>query len=236
MRPINKDTTLFALLDDMANQSPRAREFNAIFTSSDINASYVPLNIRDDDILFTINGLKKSQISGVNIGAVYRRDALPILDSISDEAKECGFVNSIKIENGELYGYITVGEAIASLISGKVAIFGSGSLVKSILFHIDDISNITLVESNIENTADILQKYPDLDVKFYNLINSFNADGYDYIVDTTDGEEIALQFGDTKPELIFLDSSSSLSKFAGESSIPAKIREIQNSIDIREWL
>lgn len=220
----------------MASKSPRSKEFNMIFTSSNLNASYVPLNIRDDDILFTIKGLKNSQISGVNIGEVYRKDALPILDSLSEEAKECGFVNSIKIENGELYGYITVGEAIASLLSGKVALFGSGSLAKSILWNIDDISNVTLIESSIEKSSSILQKYSDLDVKFFDENHPFEVDGYDYIIDATENEEIYISFKEKIPQPIFLNSSSTLSKFVEDNSIPAKIRGIQNSLDIREWL
>jgi len=236
LRAIDKDTKLFALLDDSANTSPRPKEFNTIFTSSNINASYIPLNIRDDDILFTVKGLKSSQISGVNIGEMYRRDVLPLLDSMSDEVKECGFVNSIKIENGKLYGYITIGEAIASLTSGKIAIFGSGALAKSILWHIDNISNITLVESDIEKTGSILKKYPDLNVKFSDTTHLFDVDGYDYIIDATANEELYISFKERLPQLIFLNSSSSFAKFQKDSSIPAKIREIQNSLDIKEWL
>jgi shikimate 5-dehydrogenase len=63
MRPIDKESKLFALLDDMANTSSRPKEFNSLFDSLSLNASYIPLNIREDDILFTMNGLRNSQIT-----------------------------------------------------------------------------------------------------------------------------------------------------------------------------
>jgi len=219
---IDKETTLFALLDDMANRSKRTKEFNDIFTSSNLNASYIPLNIRDDDILFTVNGLKKSQISGVNIGDSYKEEVLPILDSFSDEVKRCGFVNSVKIENGKLYGYITIGEAISSLFNGKIAIFGSDSLTKSILFNVKDISEITVIERYIEDAEDILREYPDLDIKFSDENHLFDNSNYSLVIDTTESE-------------IFLKDNLVEKIELKNGDIPEKIRKLQNSIDIREW-
>ena len=235
MKIIDKETKLFALLDDMASNSTIPKEFNELFTSSNLNCSYIPLNIRDDDILFTVKGLKTSQINGVNIGKIYQSEVLPLIDILSEEAKESQFITSIKIQNGKLYGYITIGEAISSLLSGKVAIFGANNLSKSILWHIDDISHITLLESEIEKTSSILEKYPDLDVKFFNENRPFDVEGFNYIIDTTENGDIYISYQNKLPKAIWFNDISPLAKL-GDISILEKIREIEHKIDIREWL
>jgi len=224
MKMIDKETYLFALLDDMANRSKRPKEFNEIFTSSNFNASYLPLNIRDDDILFTVNGLKKSQISGVNIGETYQEEVLPILDSFSDEVEKCGFVDSLKIENGKLFGYITIGEALSTLTDKKIAIFGSGAIAKSTVSHINDITKVTVIEKYIEDSEDILKLFPSLDIRFSDESHKFDNSDYSLIIKLTE-DEIFL----TSPE------SSEIIEFQ-DGKAPAKVRKIQNQIDIREWL
>jgi len=223
MKMIDKETLLFALLDDMANLSKRPKEFNTIFASSNLNASYLPLNIRDDDILFTVNGLKKSQINGVNIGESYKEEVLPILDTFSDEVKECGFVDSLTIDNGKLHGYITIGEVLASLVKGKVAIFGSGKIVKSTLFHVKDRSKITIVEKYIEDSEDILNIFPNLNIKFSDEEHKFDTSGFSLIINTTNND-------------IFLTDPTVEQIEFKKDETPTKIRQLQNLIDIREWI
>jgi shikimate dehydrogenase len=236
LRVIDKESKLFALLDDMAGNSPRPKEFNSIFASSNLNASYLPLNIREDDILFTINGLKNSQISGVNLGKKYRKDALNLLDFSTDEVRESGFVNSIKIQNGKLHGYITIGEAIASLIEReKIAIFGSGSLAKSIIWNISDRKKVTVVEKSIENTLEISQKFPEVNIKFSDENHLFEVSENMVLIDATDGEKLFINFKKSGFQTIFLDENSSLFEL-GDISTVSKVRDCENLIDLREWL
>ena len=221
MKVIDKETILFAFLGEMANKSPFPKEFNEIFTSKNLNASYIPLNIRDDDILFTVNGLKKSQIRGVNIAKEYQTEILTLLDSYSDEVEKCGFVESLKIENGKLHGYISIGKAINSLTSGKIAIFGSDKIAESILFSAEDISNFTIVEEYIEDSSKLLETYSNLDVRFSDETHHFDNSEYSLIIKLNKKE-------------IFLKNETEILDISKDS--PKKVRDIQHSIDIREWL
>jgi shikimate 5-dehydrogenase len=219
---IDKQTTLFGLFDDIANQSKRPAQFNTLFQASETNARYIPMNIRDDDILFTINGLKTSQIRGVNIGKMYGEDAIQLLDSKSDEVQFCQFVESIKVEEGKLYGFITVGEAVSSLLSGKIAIFGAGKLSKSIVWNYGERENITIVESEIERTAELLEKFPELDVKLSDENHPFSLNSYDFAIFTEESK-------------VFVDGEAGKS-FHLENEFPEEVVDLQNRIDIREWL
>ena len=222
MKKIDRDTILFALIDDMASTSSIPKEFNQFISSQNLNCSYTPLNVGEDFFRFTIQGLRSSQIRGVNLGNKYQRIAIDLVDTLSSEAEICRFITSIKVENGKLYGYITIGEAMASLIDGKVAIFGASQDIdttKSLLQHLD-ISDFTIIEREIEKIASILELYPDADVKFGDENHYFNLDGYSNIVDFSGGEML---FTEPKDIPILIPNSKD-------------IREKQYQIDIQTWL
>jgi shikimate 5-dehydrogenase len=175
---IDKETALFGLFDEMAMNSNRPEQFNLLFSELGKNARYIPMNIRDDDILFTVNGLKTSQIRGVNIGEKYGDEVISLLNSKTSEVEFCGFVDGILVENGELHGFISFGEALSTLLPQKVALIGSGKYTKSLLWHKRDI---TIFESEIEKTAQILERFPETKVKLYDE-NHPIEDGYDLVL------------------------------------------------------
>ncbi len=221
MIKIDRETKIFALIDDSPTSSHRPQIFQKLFSQLKTNSSYTPLNIGKDYLNFTINGLRKSQISGVNLGRKYQKRAIGLVDSLSEEAKSCQYITSISIENGKLHGYITTGKAISTLIPGKTAIFGDDiNLMKSILWHLEDISSITIVLDNIENSKPLLEKYPNLDIRFGDSNHPFDVDGYSQVVDLSDGEQLYIRDGD----------------FSLITPLSYEVEELECKIDIRQWL
>ena len=51
--------------------------------------------------------MKKADFDGINVTIPYKKDVIPYLDEISEEAKLCGAVNTVVKKNGMLYGYNT---------------------------------------------------------------------------------------------------------------------------------
>ena len=51
--------------------------------------------------------LSNPTFEGINITIPYKEKAIPYLHFISDSAKKIGAVNTVKNENGKLYGYNT---------------------------------------------------------------------------------------------------------------------------------
>ncbi len=51
--------------------------------------------------------LLKNNFNGFNVTIPYKKDIMPYLDFISNEAREIGAVNTVKMVNGKLYGYNT---------------------------------------------------------------------------------------------------------------------------------
>ena len=79
--------------------------------------------------------MTEKSFSAINVTIPYKKDVLPYLDEISDEAKKIGSVNTVVNRNGVLYGYNTDYFGMTRLIeritkskrlSGKVLILGTG--------------------------------------------------------------------------------------------------------------
>ena len=193
---IEKDTKLFGLLADSASTLKKAKIVSECFLEQNIDAAYIPMNIREDDIYFTIAGLKNSKINAVNLGSEYVKGAYEQMDSLSDEAKFCGFVDTISIKDEKLHGYVTAGEAYANILkekdSKKIIILGSGSLAKSILMHIKDtnVKDIVLLHDRIESAMKMLEqmrKYLGdikVDIDRYEKDIAYNADA-DMLINAT---------------------------------------------------
>lgn len=79
--------------------------------------------------------MTEKDFSAINVTIPYKKDVIPYLDEISDEAKKIGAVNTVVNRNGKLYGYNTDYIGMSRLImrvtdgkklSGKVLILGTG--------------------------------------------------------------------------------------------------------------
>lgn len=79
--------------------------------------------------------MTEKDFCGINVTIPYKKDVIPFLDVISDEAKSIGAVNTVVNKNGVLYGYNTDFEGLKALIlritdgkilNGKVLILGTG--------------------------------------------------------------------------------------------------------------
>ncbi|MBR2877088.1 MAG: shikimate dehydrogenase [Clostridia bacterium] len=83
--------------------------------------------------------MKEHDFKAINVTIPYKETVIPYLDSISDEARKIGAVNTIVNKNGKLFGYNTDFFGMKSLIEkagivikGKtVAVLGSGGTMKT---------------------------------------------------------------------------------------------------------
>jgi len=203
---IEKDTKLYGLLADSASTLAKARIVSEYFSKIDVDAAYIPMNIREDDIYFTIAGLKNSKINAINLGAEYAKGAIEQMDSLSEEAKLCGFVDTIEIENTKLHGKVTIGIALANIIKTKefkkIIILGSGSFARSILMHIKNtnIEEIVLLHDRIESAMQMLEQMKEyigdikVDIDRYEKNVAYNAESDALINATNLGKSVHDEF------------------------------------------
>ena len=162
---IDMQSLLFGFLAEYAQQNRFSITLNRIFKDNGKNGMCIPMNIRPDDIFFTVAGLKEAKLNGVALGAEYVEGVMEQLNYKSTETEACGFCDTIIVKDKELYGEVASGRAVCAVLKEqgvrKLAILGSGKLAKSILMHIQetDIKDLVLLNDRIESCMKLIQAH-----------------------------------------------------------------------------
>lgn len=109
---ITTETKLFGFIAENAHSNRFSSMVNKMFKNSGINAMVIPMNIRNDDIAFTITQMRDSKLNGAVIGSEYQSDAALLADHLSNDAKEEGLADFIRIEKRELFGEMMMPKAL----------------------------------------------------------------------------------------------------------------------------
>lgn len=114
---------------------------NAAIAAAGLDYAYIAMPIAPEDLKTAVSGLKVANFSGFNVTIPHKVTIMQYLDEIDPVAEFIGAVNTVKIENGRLYGYNTdvIGFINPLLkegfeLKGKtVVIFGAGGASRAII-------------------------------------------------------------------------------------------------------
>lgn len=150
---------------------------NAAFCALKINAEYKLFPLKEDEIEEFLKNLTKRNIYGLNVTIPYKEKVLPFLQSLSEEAKLIGAVNTIRVSENKLEGFNTDAEGFFKHLTedlgfnpeGKtIAIMGAGGAGRAVsvylckakpkriaIYDIDKDKLFTLVNHLKENFRDV---------------------------------------------------------------------------------
>lgn len=105
-----------------------------------INGSYEPMPVSPGDLAWAIGALASRGLCGVNVTIPHKETIIPLLDSIDDEAKAIGAVNTIVVDakgrlhgsNTDAYGFL---ENIAPRLPAsreKAVVLGAGGAARAV--------------------------------------------------------------------------------------------------------
>jgi len=82
---------------------------NAAFAYMGLNWRYVPLPVRDADLITAVKGLAALGFRGVNVTVPHKVNVIPLLQSVTDAVQTAGAVNTIRVDRntGQLEGLNT---------------------------------------------------------------------------------------------------------------------------------
>jgi shikimate 5-dehydrogenase len=101
---ITAETKLYGFIGEEAHKSHFSSSINKLFKANNINAMVIPMNIRPDDLVFTISQMRSSKLSGAVISTEFQEMAFTLLDhSLVDGSRE-GVCDLIQIVDGLLVG------------------------------------------------------------------------------------------------------------------------------------
>ncbi|HWO40707.1 MAG TPA: shikimate dehydrogenase [Candidatus Eisenbacteria bacterium] len=131
--------------------------WNAAFALTDIDAVYVPFDVRGNELGDLLSTLKRSErFLGANVTVPHKVRIMDFLDGLDPSAKRIGAVNTIvRSGDGRLTGFNTDGEGfvhsilmsqpggrdpfIDSLADMDVLLIGAGGSARAVAFHVADL-------------------------------------------------------------------------------------------------
>lgn len=183
-----------------------------------INASYIPIHVKEGKLEDAIKGLKHLGCSGWNVTVPYKEAIIPFLDRLDESAAKIGAVNTVvKTDEGEYVGYNTDGLGfIRSLgktdLSNKILVLGAGGAARGIVFAFKQLGykNLTIANRTIDNTKKLVDE-----LQFGQAITYPEAEerlqSYDVIIQTTplgmknNTQELPIQLNGIKEYTIVAD-------------------------------
>lgn len=101
---------------DQAGHSISPAIHNAAFRELALNWVYLPFGVEPDSLAIAIRGLAAAGVRGMNVTMPHKVAAMEVVDSVTDQARLIGALNTIEVKGGELIGHNTDGVGLARFI------------------------------------------------------------------------------------------------------------------------
>lgn len=109
---ITVETALFGFIAEEAHSNRFSTTVNKLFKSKGINAMVIPMNIRPDDLTFTVSQMRHSKLNGALIAPEYQEEVYALLDHATPACVERGVCDLILVENAQLAGDYIIDRAL----------------------------------------------------------------------------------------------------------------------------
>src|SRR5665647_2700789 len=139
---ITINTKLYAVIGDPIAQSLSPQLHNGLFKTSQIDALYLPVEVKSENLEKLIDGFRLLNFGGFNITKPHKMAIMKYLDEIDPLAEKIGAVNTVVCRDGKMIGYNTDGFGFIKSIENKlgniqkeelsILILGCGGAVKSV--------------------------------------------------------------------------------------------------------
>ncbi|HEX2582760.1 MAG TPA: shikimate dehydrogenase [Chlamydiales bacterium] len=138
---LNEKTAIYGLIGDPVEKSPGHRYHNAVFQKRGLNAVYVKMVVKPEELQEFIPLAKTIGIQGLSVTIPLKEKILPFLDWVEPAAKPIGAVNTLAFKNGQIGGTNTDGLGALDAIEKrgpvrgkKVVLLGAGGAARAIAF------------------------------------------------------------------------------------------------------
>lgn len=194
---ISKQTKLFGYIGEEAGVSRFSAVLNKMFKAKGDDSMIIPMNIREDDLFFTVSNMKKSHVNGAVISSEFVTHVVEILDNASSLVKRSGMCDIIFKEGetlrGELFSIRVLTEYLKDILASKVAIIGVNHYAKAFSFLAcgfevsyfnDDLEELMAFTQEVElSNADINRIAHDMSV---------DLSAFDVVLDFSEMETLSM--------------------------------------------
>jgi 3-dehydroquinate dehydratase/shikimate dehydrogenase len=186
---LNKETKVYSLVGDPVDKSLGNIIHNAVFEDAKINAVYVKLKVKSNEIPAFFAHLLKLPFQGLSITMPHKETIVPQLSQMSIDSQVIGACNTVQIKNGKTIGFNTDGigalnaiEKYGLVFGRHILIIGAGGAAKSIIFEAAQRGAfVTVVNRTPDKAIDIAHSVKGRGGGF-DLMPDVLKQGYDVIV------------------------------------------------------
>ena len=187
---IDSSTKLYCLIGHPVSKSLSPEIHNYSFEKNNINARYLAMDVSKEGLKSAVEGIRHLGIGGCNVTIPHKVDIIKHLDSLNEEAKLLGAVNTVKNEDGKLVGYNTDGLGFTDVLKDKdievrnksIAILGAGGASRaiSIMLAKQGIKDIVIFNRTVEKAKVIIDEIKDKFPKVEGEYKSLEKDDLDF--------------------------------------------------------
>jgi hypothetical protein len=194
---ISIQTKLFGYIGEHAGNSSFSAMLNKMFKANNDDTMIIPMNIREDDLYFTVSNMKQSHVNGAIISSEYVADVLDTLDDTSSLVKRSGMCDIIykegKTLRGDLFSIRVLTEKLKDMNISKIALIGINHYAKAFSFLACGF-NVSYFNDNLETLMMFTQEVelPDADINRIAKDMSVDLSAYDVVLDFSDIEDLTM--------------------------------------------
>ncbi|HEX7723254.1 MAG TPA: type I 3-dehydroquinate dehydratase, partial [Pyrinomonadaceae bacterium] len=192
---IDPDTQVFGIMGQPVGHSLSPRIHNAAFAAGNLNAVYLPLEVRDALQFIRRMAHPKTReldwkLGGLSVTAPHKSTVMQTLDWIEPAAKEIGAVNTIVARDDQLRGYNTdaagfissLRNGFGSLKSARCAIIGAGGAARACSWALSEQgADVTILARDIRKAQSLADRFG---AKYRELSGAAYGD-FDVVVNAT---------------------------------------------------
>ena len=97
----------FAVIGDPIDHSLSPTIHNAAYKELEMECTYIAYRVAQGELVIGIESLKKIKIAGFNVTIPHKIEMMKYLDSLDDNCKKIGAVNTVLNDDGVLRGFNT---------------------------------------------------------------------------------------------------------------------------------
>ena len=194
---ISHQTKLFGFIGEEAGVSRFSAVMNKMFKANGDDIMMIPMNIREDDLYFTVSNMKKSHVNGAVISNEYVTQVVDILDETSSIVKRSGMCDIIFKEGeslrGDVFSTRVLTEHLKDIFVSKIAIIGTNHHAKAFSFLACGF-NISYYNENLEELMDFTKEVDlsDADMNRISKDMSLDFSAFDAVLDFSNMSSLSM--------------------------------------------
>jgi shikimate dehydrogenase len=152
--------------------------------NNNIEAIYEKKKLDTDQLKRLILEIRNKKINGVNVTVPFKKEVIPFLDELSDEAQSTQSVNTIYIKDNRVMGHNTdivgfeksIKKSKFSLKNKEVLILGAGGVVPSIIFALIKmkVSKIKISNRTKKKAEDLKNFFKEIEILEWGEVSDFD--------------------------------------------------------------